>query len=214
LSEEEGPLVMYNIDYIQADVKYSNMMVQHKMNTLWTRYFKNLPPIAEQVRSIKSSEWLRFHMLPQSKRGPDNEVEFEEIQERLRKLIEFIGASGLELEIYRTRYSENKDAATEIVDLEAHLFTSINLFELKLEDEPYYWHIYMSSLVNWNETASTVIKDIYDGVESNVFLIFSGKEILFHPYEGGVDIYMNDPKKMTQLKSHFQDWLSSREDGL
>lgn len=57
-------------------------MQSDELNKFWTDEFGDNLPVASELKWKFEQRWFRIHTLPDSKRYPDNESEYDEILRR------------------------------------------------------------------------------------------------------------------------------------
>jgi hypothetical protein len=94
-----------------------------------------------------------------------------------------------------------------------HLFT-IPMHDLVEDSDPNYWHFFFSEMTWKRQSMDEMLNLVADDVISNVLFLSVDRHRLYHPYDGGGDIFVNSESHKNRIKQHHKAWLSSRPDGL
>src|SRR5690242_3897509 len=124
-------------------------MTPAEFNDYWQQVYPNSPPIGYLLRQEYEDRWFRIHTLPESKRYPETEAEYQEILRRHNLLLDdLLGEQG-EFVLITTGYSETTNPAPpypEHLSVISHHenFLTSPMPKDHEEDEQAYWHFYMS----------------------------------------------------------------------
>ena len=186
----------------------------------WQERFPGCAPIAYEMKVVFRNRWVRFHSLPESKRYPENESEYETVLDRHNRILgELIGAER-SVVLLTTGYSESPQpvrtyAALAALDPDAKPWHSIPMHKLDAElADPNYWHVF-ASVWEWRPGSfDPLIRLIADDAVADVMVVDPDCRWLLHPYDGGMDVIAESPAERDRLRGSHKDWLSARDDGL
>ncbi|MCK5831651.1 MAG: hypothetical protein KAH20_15255 [Methylococcales bacterium] len=187
-------------------------------NTYWKQEFPNLLPFGYELRHHFPERWFRIHSLPKSKRYADTEEEYQIIFDRQNQLFDAIFGEGTKIIIvfglctnditndnYNNIFDYNKFEKVNSIDL--------NQFQPENYDENIFLDIY-TKIDKWHKNSyNKILKAIADD-EIRMLFICPSKNRVVVPYDGGVDIIVENETARDKFKSKYIKWLSYREDGL
>lgn len=185
----------------------------------WEETYPKCPPIGYLLRETYPDIWFRIHSLPLSKRYAETKEEEKEILKRHKLILsDLLGEEG-ECELITTEYSSTQlptkiHNQLKILDKDKHYLFSIPKHELEVDDEPYYWHFFMTN-VNWKEKpVDDLLKQVADEEIRDVLFVGVNQTCVYCPYDGGADIFMKDDSKRNLLRNKYSAWLSQHPLGL
>jgi hypothetical protein len=169
----------------------------------WNDNYPETPPVNYHFKHYLHSRWLRIHSLPGAKRYADSSSEWDILLQRQNTLIADFVAGGEPIKVV-VNFIEIDNPLFNLFD-----FTNIGVFK-DMEAET----VFQSFLfeVNWqpgilNQMLTMIARD-----DMRAFIISSN--CLIAPYDGGVDIIVQDTPARDACKIKYKEWLSPREDGL
>jgi hypothetical protein len=188
-----------------------------ELSKFWESQFGVFPPEAHKLKHEYKNRWVRFHSLPESKRYPENELEYLEVIRRHNVVLrELCGDEGMLL-VVLPEYSESKLATKPSTKL-AGLFPvtepwcSLRRHE-EGDDYKLYWHLHVAEVqIDANELNS-LFRLVANDEAGNIMVINTGKSIVYHPYDGGADVVLASTEQRDQLKEKHSGWLSSHPEG-
>ncbi|MES2789697.1 MAG: hypothetical protein V4719_08755 [Planctomycetota bacterium] len=189
------------------------------LDKYWMQHFGNVAPIAHTFRETFRSRWIRFHSLPNSKRYAESVLEQATILRRFNSIVSELVTAGSQLELLTTNWSHSPesgipDAKLSLLKIPAVAWRSVAMREFDGDSEPWYWHIFRSS-VSWPSfTLDEVIRLVADDRIGNVMLFNTSCSWLIHPYDGGMDLILGTSEARDEMATKYQQWRSSRSDGL
>jgi len=186
----------------------------------WQERFPGCAPIAHEMKVVFRDRWVRFHSLPESKRYPEDEGEYETVLHRHNRVLgELVGAER-NVVLLTTGYSESSLPVRTCPDLaaldpDAKLWRSVPMHERDEESaDPNYWHVFASAW-DWQPGAfDPLVRLVADDVVANVMIVHPDCRWLLHPYDGGMDVIAEAAAVRGRLRAAHEDWLSSQADGL
>lgn len=195
------------------------MMIK-RVDRFWQSEFNACKPVAHTLKNTFQNRWVRFHALPESKRYPENEHEYNEVFFRHNTIISELSTENQTLYVVATEYSDKK----EHVELEARVgsllpdntyWNSVPMHEPDEEGEfESYWHQYVSE-VKWKPGVfDRIFRLVADDEITNIMIININTGWVLHPYDGGCDVILADESARNRLKENHQEWLSKHPSGL
>lgn len=195
-------------------------MILNELTDFWRTSFNDVPPISDELKHLFQSRWVRFHSLPESKRYPDCESEYQEILFRHHHLIENVCDSPSDLIVVFQEYSDQQnfeqfpDSLIDFFPLLQHWKTVLNE-KLLSDEENFYSHFYVQKIDYFlnKQKISNLLRQIADAEMYSVMLIDLNSKVVFHPYDGGIDIIVETEQERNQLKAQYSHWLSKHPEG-
>ena len=190
-----------------------------QFNSYWDSHYPECEPIPYWLREIYSERWFRIHALPESKRYPDNELEYETILVRHNALLGELARPDEELIFVSATYSETPEYVLGSVALSAEdrggWWRTVPVHELENDFEnPNYWHFFANPKPWQPRTLDPLLRPIADNSIANCLLVSHESHWIYHPYDGGADIIVQCQSHRDQLQQKFSGWLSSHPDGV
>lgn len=177
----------------------------------------------EQFRgSGAGTHWLRLHNLPESKRYPDSEAEYQEVGHRqltlVRELCTRFGSSPDELLVLTPSVSETdvpsrREFAFREILPEARCWQSLP-YDLTGRNSPTWAHVFVSEVSLDDARMRQLLRAAADGLAWDVVIFPPTLEWTFHPYDGGNDIVCFDEDFVDELQVKYKDWLPTHPSGL
>ena len=189
------------------------------LDKYWTQTIGDAQPIAHLFRDSHRARWVRFHSLPESKRYAESEFEWTTLLERHNAVISSLASDGSNLELLTTNWSgvdsprQPHERFSEL-NLPYEHWRTVAMHELDGDPEPNYWHVFRSTVTWARHALDNVIRLVADDYISNVMILDPTDSWLIHPYDGGMDVVLGSTAERDDLSRKFNDWRSSRSDGL
>lgn len=197
-------------------------MTANQFEEIWNKRYASAPPISYFLRDTYPERWFRIHSLPESKRYPENDSDWNILLNRQNTIIGDLLHNDLDILLVTGEYdiSSNNKHRWQVSprdSIQHLLLTELKPIPLKsLNDEydlsdfyrPVFSKIYWQPSI-WNKLLKEIAKD-----EFRAFFISINNELIIAPYDGGVDIILKDNSTRDIYKAKYKDWLSGREDGL
>jgi hypothetical protein len=186
----------------------------------WQERFPGCEPAAHLLRTAFLDRWVRFHSLPESKRYPETESEYETLLHRHNCILGELAGTERNVVLLTTGYSETTQAVRSYAELDAidptaKPWRTLALHRVSQEfADPNYWHIFASEWAWQSGLFDPLIRLVADDVVANVMIVHPDCRWLLHPYDGGMDVIAETSAARGQLRAAHRDWLSSRTDGL
>jgi hypothetical protein len=88
------------------------------------------------------------------------------------------------------------------------------MHDLAGDADPNYWHFFFSEMTWKRQSMDEMLNLVADDVISNVHFLSVDRHRLYHPYDGGSDIFVNSESHRNRIKQRHEAWLSSHPGGL
>lgn len=186
----------------------------------WQDCFPDCEPISHLLRPTFRDRWVRFHSLPESKRYPEGESEYEMVLHRHNRVLDELAGAGRSVVLLTTGYSETPELVRTYRDLEsldpdAKPWRTVPMHELEGDfSNPNYWHVFASAWEWRPGSFDPLIRLIADDTIRNVMVVDPDCRWLLHPYDGGMDAIAESPAERDRLRGSHEGWLSARADGM
>lgn len=178
---------------------------------IWNNNFPNFPPVPSELKNRFKERWLRIHTLPKSKRYPENEGEYNEILQRHNLILSDLFRRNHQYFLITFHYgykSEGltKDKKLQKLNLQRNLWCSFKADEF--DNDSFYWHAYFDEHIWKEHLFDALFRLVIDDEVENVMFFSTEKNILYHPYDGGADIFFINSELRDFYKDKYKDWLS------
>lgn len=174
----------------------------------WTTSFPNCEPIAHQLREVFNHRWIRFHSLPNGKRYPESEAEYQTLLHRFNAIVNEVAQPGEGVVLLVTEFSDAPVPAKAPPDWPGSAWWRT------AEVDGGFWHVYGARVASDVQRFGRLLRRVADCVTGNVMICHSECDWVVHPYDGGVDAILRLSASRDRLRERFKDWLSPRDDGL
>ena len=177
----------------------------------WTSSFGTALPAGFLLRSARPEIWLRVHSLPESKRYPENQADYQEVLRRYNSVATDVLGEGSLCTLFITRFGENQ-VWSKRDEMPLGNKTPQHVFGHGLDDDAI--QFFALSVCwranNFDELLTSVANDQTGPI------LFSNlaKQTAFSPYDGGADLFFQSECERNTAKTVFAPWLSERQDGL
>lgn len=187
----------------------------------WARRWPGRQPIAHTLRG--SEEWIRFHSLPGSRRYARDEAEHAEILRRHRIVLGELVERGREpvrdLLVVTCSWSaspvpEPRSAPVAGTCPAARYWVSVTDEEPDIVDDCIWTHLYVDSVDLDDPRLDRLLRIVADDRAAGVLILPPDLGWLYHPYDGGADVYPATLDHRAELAAAHADWLSSSASGL
>ncbi|MEU9401222.1 hypothetical protein [Streptomyces sp. SID4985] len=137
---------------------------------------------------------MRFHSLPESKRYAEDESEYTVVLERYNTVLDELEVPPFQPD---ARYWQT----------------------LLVEDDPNpefrtYCHLFAARRPWRYGCLDALLRDIADAKVAGVLVTDTRMRRVYHPYDGGADVFLPTPGERDQTRDRHADWLSSHSSGL
>jgi hypothetical protein len=186
----------------------------------WMTLWPDCRPIGHELRTCASGRWVRFHSLPESKRYPRDEPEYDELLRRHHAVLGdlCVGAGADELLVLSTAWSGSAEPAERDPGLTALLPDAV--YWTAVQGEPdsdgfgYWTHVYASRASWQSGELRPLLRYVADDRTRDIILTSRDLSWLYHPYSGGADVIAASERERDILRERYPQWLSARTTGL
>jgi hypothetical protein len=188
------------------------MLTPVEVESLWESMFPEVRPEADQLKWVFPSRWVRFHSLPGSKRYPDGPQEEALILSRHNAVLKEVWPPGTSIVIIQTIFSFSEKTMPEP---DASGWTCWHAFAADpAEADTVWWHLFYM-VKDWQEGIldELILKTAHEWV-TNLMVVDVEGRVLYHPYDGGMDLICTEIHQVSKLRSRFSSWLSPLSSGL
>jgi hypothetical protein len=170
----------------------------------WQAKYPGTLPIKTHLNNRRfPNRWARIHSLPKSKRYPDTKAEWDILLHRQNTVIDSLVTQHAAI-----------TWVINWIDADNYLFKSFDLQPLGIiqqaTDEPQYQSYLLET--TWESQTENPMLMMIAHEDLIAFMITA--DCLIGPYDGGMDVILQDPHTCYAFKRQFKDWLSLRPDGL
>lgn len=187
----------------------------------WRTNFPECSPVSYLFKDLLKERWFRIHNLPESKRYAENDAERNEILKKQRLVLENIIGEGEECFFVCGCYNESpfrvyKDTFPKFAKFFTEEIEPISgkTFTTESEKENYIFRAAYGTQVLRISALDEIILAIADWHIAHFFIVNPQLNRIFAPYDGGVDLVLENTSKRDEYKFIFKDWLSKNPQGL
>lgn len=186
----------------------------------WSERWPGLLPVAPyEFKWNLPDRWVRFHSLPESKRYADTADEWEVLLGRHHTVLRAVaGAEGHPTLLVVTRSWSGSErptrrgaAVARVAPFAQHWVSAV------IDDDPEWlkWdHAYLGRVALAREALDPLLRVVADDETSGVVIAPSDFEWLYHPYDGGADVFLPSRERRDLLSLAHHRWLSRYPGGL
>ncbi|MFD5568279.1 DUF3885 domain-containing protein [Streptomyces cadmiisoli] len=196
----------------------SSALDRDRLSALWRRQYPKGPPIAHELRTSYGDRWVRFHSLPDSKRYPETEDEYDIALHRYNTVLNEL-FEGTDIYVMTVAWSWEPGGPELPPERHAVHPQGARWTTLAQDDDPdpefhSYTHLYADHRPWRPGTVDDILRKVADDVLSGVIITDSGLTRIHHPYDGGADVILTTSSERDALRERHTDWLSSHPSGL
>lgn len=182
----------------------------------WRRQWPDNEPIAYELPS--SERWVRFHSLPESKRYAENESEYGVVIHRHRAILDELaraaGDAGAEVVVVTCSWSAGATPHPRSAPVAAVSPSAGHWRSVRGDDDPESWtHLFLERFQLGDERLEQLLRIVADDQTAGVLIADPELRWLFHPYDGGADVYPSTTAERDRLRATFSAWLSPYPSG-
>lgn len=191
-----------------------------QFEAFWHATYPENEPIGFRIRHAYPSRWFRIHSLPDMQRYADSEADWQTLLDRQNYLLTDLLGTNAEVLLVTGEYvfeglSFPEDASST---LRAFPFTPTKRLDLAqlfpTEYEPgHYYQPSFSEQVWQGQHFNPLLREIANG-ENTAFFVSQRNACLVAPYDGGVDVVLQDEATRDLYRKLYQAWLSPLPSGL
>ncbi|NCN11236.1 MAG: hypothetical protein GW938_15465 [Leptospira sp.] len=178
----------------------------------WKSFYDNRKPLSWYLKSELNEKWFRIHSLPNGQRYAKTKEDSAIILHRCDTIADKI-LSGNDCWLVRSTSIQSKTIPKfeNVPYLKSEKFQYT--LELKIDEEETCQVWVLKSKWNSRKFKNLLINIAEDKIE-NIFFMNDLTGNIFAPYDGGIDLVINEEKESLKLKRIFKSWLSKHPDGL
>ena len=175
----------------------------------WNDIAGSVQPLAYTLKFELAQRWVRFHSLPESRRYPDSDADMRAVIDRHNEILSAVFTLDEKLYFVVPAWAEEssikaqakgyihwRDVLADEDDPESN-----NRLHVKTAA----WSV---GCLDWAISASA--NDDLHGFMA----IGAGSRVLYHPYDGGMDLILPSALERARLQCEFAQYLSSHPAGL
>ncbi|MUG92840.1 hypothetical protein F7734_10420 [Scytonema sp. UIC 10036] len=183
----------------------------------WQKFYGSAPPVAHLLRNEIPDRWLRIHSLAETKRYPQTLDEYSILLSRHNTVATEVLGVQTRCKLFVSQYGEHPQSGIDTQDvpqLEDLTFTFFNSLVDPTEPEKRIMNIWCAPVLWSSGQFDNLIKAVAD--DNAPFILFASLLTgeVYHPYDGGADIFVTSSKRQSELKQQFWEWLSKSPSGL
>ncbi len=180
--------------------------------TWWRAKFGALAPIGYELRGHWEPQWSRFHSLPDSKRYPQTEDEYSQLQRRARAIANTLYAPGETVFAFHSTYTfDDIPSALPPPALTELLGPSRAKFQVEGGEASCYTRAF--ALVWPFDRFDALVRHVADEEITMLSFVSPATRSVLCPYDGGFDLFTHTPAP-DALRKTFAEWQSERPDYL
>jgi hypothetical protein len=197
-------------------------MTKEQFEIFWTSYYPGILPMPHNFRDDYPEWWFRTHSLPQSKRYADTAEEWNILLARQNEIINDLLGNNAPILFLTGDYSfeggtelHPLSLVSSISDFQFISLPVIDLYKIAPEhyDEGQYFNPVFCEETWQPKKFDNVLSDVADD-NLHAFFISIEKKFIIAPYDGGIDVILDNVETRDHYKSKYKSWLSARPDGL
>ena len=181
------------------------------LTNLWQQRWSRCPPVGYKLRDPYRDVWVRFHSLPQSKRYAEDESEYTVVLERYNTVLDelFAGADVYIITPFWTTEAEVPSGTPGTVYWQS----------LLVQDDPdpefrTYCHLFAVRRPWQRGCIDDLLRDTADDTVAGILITDTRMQRIYHPYDGGADVFLTTTEERDRMRNRHADWLSSHPSGL
>jgi hypothetical protein len=172
----------------------------------WQSRYPQTPPVSYLFKQRLTDRWARIHSLPKAKRYADTKSEWEILLHRqMTVMSDLLGDAAL------VRMVINSYTASHPLP-ELKPVTYLGAFAVEADPESGA-HVH-AHLVTTGFDAKSLTPLLKRVADDRIRVFFVGANCLIAPYDGGMDVILENADACREFKAKYAEWLSERADGL
>lgn len=187
---------------------------------VWKRHYPGANPVGYMLRTSRVPHWVRFHSLPQSKRYPDNEEQWETLLARQNTLADEILGEGEPCWLAQSCW-ETPEGVTEAA-YARDPFWACHEYGLTFcfrfidgsQSEEIVWNVHAKQTAWRSRGFDQLLRVVADDQVAPTLWLSEATGCVLAPYDGGVDLFLPSLSMLQHLKAKYAAWLSSHPEGL
>lgn len=178
------------------------------------------PPVGHRLKIDLRERWVRFYSLPDGQRYPQSPADHEEIHRRVDCLVSDVCDLGDDIVLVIGRYGPPGNPppiseAQATVQVDPVHWREVNLPPDPGEDIDDNWplHLWASLHRYAPRSLDPLVRRIAEYGLAEVLLIAPKTGVALHPYDGGTDMILADPRQRNTFRDRHRHWASPHPDG-
>jgi hypothetical protein len=190
---------------------------------LWSRHYPDIEPVGYELLSARARHWVRFHSLPHSKRYPDTDAEWSVLLARQNELASNVLGENQGCWLVQSHWEITAGEGEVVFQDENDPFRATTDYDLKPAittlrnpgtEFQHRW-VAFAGPMEWSAGRfDRVLRDIANERAAPTLWISNTSGSVFAPYDGGVDLFLPDKRRVRELREQHPDWLSAHPLGL
>jgi hypothetical protein len=177
------------------------------MSTFDDEQFAEIYPVSFIMRKALSDYWFRIHSLPDSKRYPQTESDWDILLKRHRSVADVVLTEGSRCLVHYTLFDESGFPEPTIPSLDWRARRAQHYDD----DQKLYTQ---SAVTVWSfDTFRPWIIRCSEAELGWISFHSMHTDAIYSPYDGGADIFSLDASFIANMKSRFADWKSPHPTG-
>ncbi|MFF8589067.1 hypothetical protein [Streptomyces althioticus] len=181
------------------------------LTELWQRRWPLCLPVGHKIRGPYRDVWVRFHSLPESKRYPEDESEYAVVLERYNTVLDELFAGT---EVYVITPVWTSEPAVPASRPGGGHWQSLLAKDDPDEEFRTYCHLFVSHRPWEHGCIDETLREIADDELAGVLVTDTQLRRIYHPYDGGADVFLPTPQERDRLRDRHATWLSGHPLGL
>ncbi|OLZ44673.1 hypothetical protein BS329_35780 [Amycolatopsis coloradensis] len=190
-------------------------MSDDDLSALWQQQWPGCPPLSHMLNRAFPDRWVRFHSLPESKRYPDHDAEYDVVLHRHNSILDEL-FQGQDIRIITTHWSDDPEPQA-MSPRRARQLPGARHWRSLLDDEddtdPRYAHLYVDRTTWQPGLLDDLLRDVADEVVADVMITNLSVDRIHAPYDGGADVLLPTTAERDIVKRRHIDWLSVHSHG-
>ncbi|CAA6806236.1 MAG: Unknown protein [uncultured Campylobacterales bacterium] len=188
--------------------------IEQEINTLTTiseKIFSKCTPLGYKLRDKYNKNWFRTHNFD-DKRYPENLEDENSLQQQNKKIFKFIVPDKKPIG-YITFFDNDIDVQ-DVKWIKDSKLNKYKKFNVSIDDDEIYLSQFYTFILDTNFLEDFILDIADDKVPCKTIIYSKTNFNIFAPYDGGVDLFLNNQMDLLEAKREFSDWISKRDDGL
>ena len=182
---------------------------------MWQQKWPACPPVADDIKHFYEDKWLRMHSLPGGKRYPENDKEYSSLILRHQTILNEIKISNT-MTVILANWTNEHDGANvrwpEGYDMPKNLQYWQTIDEsLEEDDEEFksYCHLFVYQFEWQSGSLDRLFRYVAEDRLAGVIIAPEDLSWLYHPYDGGADVFFSTIAKKDKLLNKYKNWASN-----
>jgi hypothetical protein len=197
-------------------------MTKEQFEIFWISNYPGAFPMPHYFENDYRERWFRIHSLPGSKRYADTDDEWETLLARQNNIITDVLGNNAPILFLTGDFSSEGgtelhplNSVNSISDFQMIPLPTIDLYKIAPEhyDKGQYYNPVFCEETWQPKKFDNILRDIAEDQLKAMFISIERKFIIA-PYDGGIDIVLDNKATRDHYKVKYKTWLSTRPDGL